>query len=262
MLILGLVSVTFRQLTPQEIIALVAEAQLNVIEWGGDIHVPHGDTKQAETVARWTKDTGLSVAAYGSYYRLATPDQTPFERVVATAVALGAPTIRVWAGTKSSADADETYRQQVYAEAYQIADIAQQHSISVSFEFHDGTLTDTADSALALMEAAQHPNLAMYWQPPHRISHEKRRESLETLLPYVTNVHVFQWHPNHPQPQVRYPLADGAADWQPYLESLRTSGRNHALMIEFVRDDNPDNFREDAKTLLNWLADDNHPDPA
>src|SRR5688500_12319633 len=99
MLIPGLVSVTFRQLAPQEIIALVVEAQLQVIEWGGDIHVPHGDTNQAEIVARWTKDAGLSVAAYGSYYRLATPDQTPFERIVATAVALGAPTIRVWAGT-------------------------------------------------------------------------------------------------------------------------------------------------------------------
>jgi 3-dehydroshikimate dehydratase len=53
MLIPGLVSVTFRKLSPQEIIALTAEAQLQVIEWGGDIHVPHGDIQQAENVARW-----------------------------------------------------------------------------------------------------------------------------------------------------------------------------------------------------------------
>ena len=92
MLIPGLVSITFRQLSPQEIIALVAETQLKVIEWGGDIHVPHGDTKQAATVARWTNEAGLAVAAYGSYYRLATPNQPPFARIVETAVAIGAPT--------------------------------------------------------------------------------------------------------------------------------------------------------------------------
>jgi hypothetical protein len=43
----GLVSVTFRQLSAEEIIKLVVCAGLEGIEWGGDIHVPHGDLKRS-----------------------------------------------------------------------------------------------------------------------------------------------------------------------------------------------------------------------
>lgn len=253
MIILGLVSITFRQLSPSKIINLVSEANLNVIEWGGDVHVTHGDIPQAERVARWTTDAGLSVAAYGSYYRLATPDQPAFESIVETAVALGAPTIRVWAGNRGSAQADETYRGRVYDEAHHIAEIAKQVNRSVSFEFHDGTLTDTAQSALQLIETVQHDNLAMYWQPPHRLSDEERSASLMSVLPYLTHVHVFQWHRNHPETRIRYALHEGQSAWGIYLDHLKASDKHHAAMIEFVRDDDPDQFREDAKTLLEWI---------
>ena len=42
----GLVSITFRELNPLEIIRLVSKAGLDGIEWGGDVHVPHGDIKK------------------------------------------------------------------------------------------------------------------------------------------------------------------------------------------------------------------------
>ena len=38
----GLVSVTFRKLSPEEIVQLVVSSGLKGIEWGGDIHLPHG----------------------------------------------------------------------------------------------------------------------------------------------------------------------------------------------------------------------------
>ncbi|HNC24059.1 MAG TPA: sugar phosphate isomerase/epimerase, partial [Opitutaceae bacterium] len=96
----GLVSVTFRALTPTQIVALVRQAGLRGIEWGGDIHVPHGNLARAREVREMTQEAGLSVAAYGSYYRAAQSeaDGLAFEHVRATAVELGAPTIRVWAG--------------------------------------------------------------------------------------------------------------------------------------------------------------------
>ncbi len=44
----GLCSVTFRALPPERIVALAAAAGLDVIEWGGDVHVPPGrsDTRR------------------------------------------------------------------------------------------------------------------------------------------------------------------------------------------------------------------------
>src|SRR5512137_1553394 len=108
----GLLSITFRKHSPADIIALVRQAQLTSIEWGGDVHVPHGDLARAGEVARQTTDAGLQVSAYGSYYRLGQSETAglPFEKVLETAVALGAPTIRVWAGTVGSQQADAQQR--------------------------------------------------------------------------------------------------------------------------------------------------------
>ena len=99
----GLVSITFRKLTPAEIIGLVTQTPLGSIEWGGDIHVPHGDVKRAAEVGRMTREAGLAVSAYGSYY--GETDGLVFDRVLDSAVALGAPVIRIWAGRKESAAA-------------------------------------------------------------------------------------------------------------------------------------------------------------
>ena len=87
----GLVSITFRQLSVAEIIALVTQAGLAAVEWGGDVHAPHGDEAQAQDISRMGADAGLHVAAYGSYYRVGHPETGPFEAVLASAVALGAP---------------------------------------------------------------------------------------------------------------------------------------------------------------------------
>jgi len=43
----GLVSVSFRALSPSEIIPMVVSGGLQGIEWGGDIHVPHGSIGRA-----------------------------------------------------------------------------------------------------------------------------------------------------------------------------------------------------------------------
>ena len=70
----GLVSITFRQLTPEQIVDLVAETGLAAIEWGGDVHVPHGEVAPARDVRRRTEEAGLIVASYGSYLRVGHDD--------------------------------------------------------------------------------------------------------------------------------------------------------------------------------------------
>jgi 3-dehydroshikimate dehydratase len=77
----GLVSITFRQLSPAEIAALAAQAGLEAIERGGDV-------EEARAVRRTTEDAGLQVAAYGAYYRVGHEEPCPFAEVLETAVAL------------------------------------------------------------------------------------------------------------------------------------------------------------------------------
>ncbi len=250
MLTTGLVSVTFRKLSPQRVIELVKSTHLTSIEWGGDIHVPHGDLKQAEQVAQHTRDSGLSVSAYGSYYRLAEAESPEIEAVLDTAKALGTSQVRVWAGRRGSANADDTYRQAVIEDARRIVDLAEKQNLTISLEYHQNTLTDTLASAVNLLNAVNHPNFKMFWQPPHTPDMALKLSGLETLLSSITSVHVFHWHP---ETRDRYPLAQGETDWKQYIDMLRTSPNDHVLSLEFVADEDEDNFLRDAQTLQSWL---------
>ena len=70
----GICSITFRRKNPDEIVRLAEQAGLDAIEWGGDVHVPAGDTAVARRVGQITLDAGLSVSSYGSYERVLDAD--------------------------------------------------------------------------------------------------------------------------------------------------------------------------------------------
>ena len=248
MLIPGLVSITFRQLDPQEIIRLVAQARLEAIEWGGDVHVPPGVVQRAREVGRWTRDAGLMVSAYGSYYRLADErmEAVPFESVLATAVGLGAPTIRVWAGGKGSADCAPAERRRIIDDALRIADLAARSGITISLEYHGGTLTDTRESTRALLTELAHPNLEFLWQPPNGETVEACTARLLDVLPRLRNVHVFHWWPTAAD---RHPLSVGADHWHAYIEIVRETSKPVDFLLEFVVDNAPAQFLKDAATL-------------
>jgi sugar phosphate isomerase/epimerase len=244
----GLVSVTFRQLTPEEVIAAAAAARLAAIEWGGDVHVPHGDLSAASRVAELTTAAGLKVAAYGSYYRLAhSDDAVP---VVRTAAALGAETVRVWAGRRPSAEADAAYWAAVVADAQRLASLAADAGMSISFEYHRNTLTDTRASTARLLDALPGPAIRTLWQPQPERDREENLADLRAVLPRLTNLHVFAWTATGE----RRPLADGTADWQAYLaEAAAAPGERYAL-LEFVVGDDPARLAPDAATLAALIA--------
>ena len=246
----GLVSVTFRQFGPREIVELSRRAGLTGIEWGGDVHVPPGDPERARDVGRMTRDAGLSVVAYGSYLRLGEDAQPSFESIVETTRELGAPAVRVWAGTRGSAAADEGYRRRVAEDALRLADLAAAAGVVVCYEYHADTLTDTDDSAAELFRATDHPAIRTLWQPPHERDVEQRCASLRGVLGRLQHVHVFHW----PVRGERAPLSDGATGWVRYLEILRDHGRPCPLLLEFVRGDEPDQLMADAATLREWIA--------
>ena len=248
----GLVSVTFRQLAPAAIVDLACQAKIAGIEWGGDIHVPHGDLKTAEAVARLTRAAGLAVAAYGSYYKVghSEAEGLAFANVLATAKVLGAPVIRVWAGNQGAAQADAAYREKIRQDARRLAELAAAAGLTVAFEYHSHSLTDTAASTRELLEAVQHPALKTCWQPLGADA-ESCRESLRTVLPRLANLHVYHWNT---ATGTRLPLKDGADAWRQYLDLAGpTDGERYAL-LEFVRDDSPAAFLEDAQTLNAWVS--------
>lgn len=248
MLQAGLVSVTFRKLSVSDIVDLVVRAQLHGIEWGGDVHVPPGNLARATEVRQRTLDRGLMVAAYGSYYVVGTT-AVPFDQILETAVTLGAPTIRVWAGTIGSRAADESHWQTIIHDGQAIADRAAAADVSISFEFHPDTLTDTGASTARLLAAIDRPNVYSYWQVGIDETPRQSAENLARVLPWLTNAHVFHWQPAYE----RQPLMQGEVAWQNYLTIIQSTQRDHFLLLEFVQQDSPDAFLRDAQCLTQWL---------
>jgi 3-dehydroshikimate dehydratase len=250
----GLVSVSFRKLTPEEIIELVKRANLDGIEWGGDVHVPHADLETAEKVRKMTKNAGITIAAYGSYYRagISENEGLKFEDVLKTAKVLQAPTIRVWAGNLGSEKADKDYREKVITDLKRISLLADKEGISISLEHHNNTLTDTNESCYKLMNELADSSIMQYWQPPLGQSNYLNIEDLNALLSKLTNVHVFFWEYKDGKIDQRA-LSEGKHEWLKYLHLVKKSESDHFAMLEFVKGDSPEQFMKDAETLTSIL---------
>jgi len=253
MITTGLVSVTFRKLSPAEIVALVSQAGLTGIEWGGDIHVPHGDLARARETRALTLGAGLAVAAYGSYYRAGHSEAAglPFASVLDSAVELGAPIVRVWAGGAGSDAASPAQRAPVVDDLRRIAALAAGARVAVALEFHAGTLADTAAATRRLLDEVAHPNLCTYWQPPLVRATADCLADLRQLQSRLAHVHVFHWLPATTD---RLPLADGADRWREFLALAAATPGDRYAMLEYVPQDSPAHFLRDAATLRSWLA--------
>lgn len=255
MIIPGLVSITFRNLTVEEIVDLVVKSELKSIEWGGDVHVPHGDFATAERVADLTERAGLTTAAYGSYYRVgASPAEgLSFQTVLDTAAALNVSTIRVWAGNKGSRQADQARWDAVVSESRQIADLAAAKNVTVAYEFHRNTLTDEPESAKRLLDDVDRDNMLSYWQPPIGADEAACLDGLKLILPKLANLHVYKWVEIGKELDKR-PLAEGADEWSRYIQLAAKTGSDHHAMLEFVRDQSTDQFKQDAAALTKIVA--------
>ncbi|MBP1991964.1 sugar phosphate isomerase/epimerase family protein [Paenibacillus eucommiae] len=242
----GLLSVTFRKHSPREIISLVSEAGLQALEWGGDVHVPHGDLRTAGEIGRMTREAGIEISSYGSYYRVGVhADNLAFGRVLETAVSLKAPSIRVWAGDLGSAEADERWWYQVITDAQHISGMAMKEGIAIDFEYHGGTLTDSQDSANRLLLGIDRPNVRCNWQTPINETMEQRSDGLSAILPSLANIHVFHWLPDGR----RCSLDEGRQQWLQYIRIIQKAGKTHYALLEFVKDDSTEQFRKDAQIL-------------
>jgi 3-dehydroshikimate dehydratase len=251
-MITGLASVTFRKLAPREVINLVQLAGLESIEWSGDIHLPCGKVTLAGDIGRMTRESGLKNICYGSHYRLGESRKAglSFSAVLETAIALGAPSLRIWAGGKSSAEAPLVYRENIIRESRAIAIEAAKARMEVCYEFQAGTLADTLVSTQSLLRMAAQANLKMIWQPTSGLDSLQAAMGLEQLLPQVHHLHVFQ--PGLADGE-RKPLAAGADHWKKYLQALARGKGDLPLMLESVLHDSPEQFLEDAETLKSWL---------
>lgn len=248
----GIVSVTFRGKSIFDVIAMSKQAGLDAIEIGSDVHAPYTSDKLAD-IAKCAADNKIDIVSYGTYYKLGQyPDAAAeFMSYIKAAKLLGTKNLRLWAGVKNSEDVDPTERRRLTDEAILCADLAAKENMTISFEYHGGTLTNNADSALRLICDIARANASLYWQPNQYKDLDFNIAALKSVLEFVSNVHVFAWDARSGS-LIRYPLAEFDKAWHSYLDILACDKRDHALLLEFVKDDSDKHFFEDAKTLNDW----------
>lgn len=258
----GICSITLNVLSPEQVVEIAAGCGLQAIEWWGGKHATPGNLSEAQHVARLGSDAGLAISSYGSYYRAAVSEPDSFAAVLDSAAAMGAPTIRVWAGGKNAEKSTPEETAQVIADLNRIADLAADCKISITLEFHGGTLTNTGANARALSDQLPHPNIFFSWQPPHGFPLEHCVEGLDGLLPRLSTIHVYHWtigsyerslfdesqrELTWPTDYFFHPLRDGVDRWRTYLQ--RATG-DHFALLEFAKDASVEQVRADAATLI------------
>ena len=245
----GLVSITLRKHSPVEIVDLCVRAGLKGIEWGGDVHVPHGDLRRAREVAAATRGAGLAVSSYGSYYRPESDKSPAWNEVLQTAILLGAPVIRAWAGPRASDQVDEKERIKIVDDLRRCAESARAANVRLALEYHANTLTDTNESAQRLARELEGSGALFYWQPPNRMPHGEALAGLQALADNVCALHVFSWATSGDGIE-RLPLEAGEDRWREYLPEAT---RADWALLEFVKDDDPEQVVRDARCLRSWL---------
>lgn len=244
----GLVSITFRNKTVREICSLCLKANLSVIEWGGDVHVPPRGGKAKETL-RMTLDHGLEISSYGSYFRLG-EDMDDFLFNLEEACLLKAPVIRVWAGRKGSREYKEDERRFLTDELMKISEKAHLSGVSVALEYHPNTLTDHPDSVkkLLLDTSGEAYSPLFYWQPRWDWTEKQTLSALSDLQDRLSHIHVFAWE--HTENRIlRKPISEGKT----LLTSALSIKKDGCALIEFVKDDSDEMLLKDAETINKWI---------
>jgi sugar phosphate isomerase/epimerase len=225
----GLCSITLRKLEADAVLGLAAEAGLDAIEWGADVHAPPDDIRSARALAGRCAAAGLRCPSYGSYFFAGRTPPDALPALLDTAEALGATTLRIWAELGVEPDAAANDRRRVTEAVAHAVALAAERELSVGLEFHPGT-------------------------PLPGDSLERSLSELSSLLPDLAHLHVFSWDPD---PQHRRPLAHLEAMWRSALELARVAGRfvaDRIAYLEYVPDDDPAELARDAATLRSWLA--------
>lgn len=256
----GLCSVILRAESVDSVARLAGECGVRAIEWGADVHVPPGDSGAASLARAATAAADCRVASYGTYlFAAGVPAPNDTCAVLDTAVALGAPNVRVWAtfGVEPGSSAYPELVDGLRACCVE----GGARDLTVGLEFHGSTATATVDGVLALLAAVDRPELFTYWQPPYwrgPTTPESDAREVVALGDHLSHLHGYEWA----SAEKRLPLAAGADRWRAVLAAaanpLTGNGDgawpgDRVAFLEFVAGDDPAALRRDAAVLHDWL---------
>ena len=238
---LGLVSVSFRQHSPKEILEVTKAAGLSCIEWGSDVHAPCHDTERLKEIAALQKEYGIVCSSYGTYFRLGETPIEELETYIQAAKILGTDLLRLWCGVKSGKDMTNEERDALLEVCGTAAKVAEANGVTLCLECHKGTFTESPDDAVWLMETVNSPHFRMYWQPFQWQNVDENIINAKKIAPYAEHIHVFNWRGKE-----KLPLGEAVEEWQSYLKQF---SKPSTLLLEFMPDNEISTLPLEAEAL-------------
>ena len=238
----GLVSVSFRQNTPKEILDAMRGAGLKYVEWGSDVHAPKDDIKRIYELAELQKQYKVRCCSYGTYFTVGVTPTEDLVDYIRAARILGTDIIRIWAGKGREYSSYSAKEKEEFIEiCKKCAEIAEKEAVTLCLECHKGTFTDCKEGALELIKRVNSEHFKMYWQPNQNKAEAENMAYAELLAPYTEHIHVFNW-----KEKEKKPLAEAMDIWKKYLEIL---GGEHYLLLEFMPDGRIESLPAEADAL-------------
>ncbi|MBO7304366.1 MAG: sugar phosphate isomerase/epimerase [Clostridia bacterium] len=238
---IGMASVSFRNLTPREILEVSRAAGLDVIEWGSDVHAPATDIPTLENIAALQSEYGITCSSYGSYFKIGATPMAELADYISAAKILGTNIIRVWCGGKDVVGIVGEEREAFLEECKTAAKIAEENGAVLCMECHKNTFTEHLNDALELMERVNSKSFLMYWQPFQNRSIEENLAYAEAISKYTVHIHAFNM-----KEKARYSLNDGIEEWRSYLEKFTPP---HTLLLEFLPNNDINELKIEADAL-------------
>lgn len=239
---LGLVSVSFRKHTPEEILQAMQNTPLRYIEWGSDIHAPVNDPEALHQLAQLQKVYGITCSSYGTYFHLGRDPIEELESYIDAAQILETNILRLWCGDKNSQDYTPEEREALFAICRQAAVIGEKRGVILCMETHQKTFTNTKESAVTLMQAVGSEHFRMYWQPNQYRTEKENIAHAAATADYTQILHVFNW-----QGKEHLPLQDGVQTWKRYLSQF---DGDRTLLLEFMPDGLLTTLETEGKALI------------
>ncbi len=240
---IGMTSLTLKEYETDDVVNCARQAGVCGIEWGVcPAHVVLGDKERAQRIKTLCAKNDIEIFSLGSYCRMEKREEC--EAVVQTAVLLGAPVIRVWAGGKSPSECDADYVSRIVSNSAYMADLAKESNVKIGFEYHHHTLTENSKSAVNFIRMVGRENAGLYWQPNCKLTTEENKMERDDVLPYfVGNFHIHNFSTFNGYGR----LEEIEDKLRVYFTDIRDE--NYNLLIEFVKDQKPENLMRDADIL-------------
>lgn len=154
---------SFIGFTIDEILNIAKELHVDALEWTSDGFLDEGDLERAQEIMKATLYAGFSVASYGSLFRTSLHDEAVFERILATASALGTSTIRIWAPQETHSIAQE--ETQFITVSRKLGDFAAEKGICICYNLDSHSILNSYSRASYLLKEIGHEFVKLSWEP-------------------------------------------------------------------------------------------------